>query len=204
MEVMNYDAWKKRFILVLRMLTAEDLILNSLDFLGIPYIEYDTTTDYDLDRQWKTDINKVCGIIISGSRTAINFNFMPSFPIDIINTGIPVLGICYGNEFLSGHLGSEIVACNQPLGEHGTVIAKLSKNELFNGLNVENPTLVTMNHDMMMADIPKNTTLIASTELTKHAGFYHEEKRWWGIQFHPEKDWLGAIIFKNFYEICRK
>jgi GMP synthase-like glutamine amidotransferase len=38
--------------------------------------------------------------------------------------------------------------------------------------------------------------------MTPIAGFHHEEKEIWGLQFHPEKDWIGDEVLKNFYQYC--
>ena len=203
MKLLDYKNWKRRNLLVLKMLTSSDLLENSLDLLEIPNITYDCVEENDLESRWEKDKDSVCGIIISGSRTVPEYDFMPSFPEKIIKD-LPALGICYGNELLGQELGSNVVNCNQPVGEKGSVIAKLHKDPIFAGIDTSEPTIVTMNHDQMLDKLPPGAILLASTEATPVAGFKHSEKSWWGLQFHPEKDWMGTIIFRNFYKICRK
>ena len=183
------------------MLTTSDLLENSLSLLGIPIIVYDCVVENNLEERWQKDKDLICGVIISGSRTVPEYHLMPAFPSEIIEN-LPTLGICYGHELLGEILGAKIVDCG-PNGEHLSTIAKLYKNSLFEGIDTSEKWQVTMKHDQMLASLPNGCELIASTALTPVAGFFSPEKNWWGIQFHPEKDWMGNIIFKNFYAICR-
>jgi GMP synthase-like glutamine amidotransferase len=200
-KVLDYKNWKKRNLLVLKMLTTSDLLENSLSLLGLPHIVYDCTQEENFEERWKADKDNVCGVIISGSRTIPEYRLMPAFP-EMIIYETPVLGICYGHEILGAILGSEIVNCNG-YGEHTTVRAKLYPDPLFESIDTSVEWVVSMRHDQMLSDLPNNSKLLASTTMTPVAGFYNEEHRWWGIQFHPERDWFGNIIFKNFYKICR-
>ena len=202
MKILNYEKWNKRKILVLKMITSSFMLESYLESVGIPTETIDCNEDIDIEAQFKKLKDSICGVVISGSLTTKKYNEYPRFPLDILEN-VPVLGICYGHELLCEVLESTIVDCNPPMGEHSVVSATLIKNPLFEGIDVSKPTIVTMNHDEMVENLPNGATLIAHTKLTPVAGFYHPEKMWWGIQFHPEKDWLGDIIFKNFYEICR-
>jgi len=185
------------------MLTTSDLLENSLLLLGIPFILYDCVKENNLDERWQKDKDQVCGIIISGSRTIPEFNFEPLFPNNIIES-LPVLGICYGHEILGNLLGVKTIDCNPPYGENSAVKANILPDNLFKGFDTSEDIIVTMRHDQMLAELPSGSKLIASTEMTPIAGFHHIEKKWWGIQFHPEKDWLASTVFKNFYRECRK
>ena len=73
---------------------------------------------------------------------------------------------------------------------------------IFNGIDISQEQMVKMEHYKMLDKIPPGAKLIASTNMTPIAGFHHKEKEVWGLQFHPEKDWSGEIIFKNFYQHC--
>lgn len=200
--IQNYQNWKKRNLLVLKMMTTSNLVETSLQTLGIPFIEYDCVKETNLASKWEKDKELCCGVIITGSLTDDDLKLDPSFPLDIIEN-LPVLGICYGHEFIGEILGAEIVECNPPVGEFGPTKVDLLKDELFKGLDIKEDWIVTMRHDKMLKELPNGAKLIAKTDLTPIAGFHHKEKRYWGIQFHPEKDWLKDVVFKNFYEICR-
>ena len=158
--------------------------------------------DKDLEAKWEKDKEKCCGIIISGSKNDITYNYEPAFPETIIHD-LPVLGICYGNEILGNLLGSEIIDSNTEYGEHGNVTAELYPNDIFDGLETHGNYIVTMNHDQMLKKLPAGSVLLAKTEYSPIAGFYNASNKWWGLQFHPEKDWLGNIVLSNFYRICR-
>jgi len=184
------------------MWTTSDLLESSLDLLNIPYLVYDCMKDREWEAKWESDIEKCCGIIISGSKNEVELNLEPAFP-ESITAKLPILGICYGHEILGNLLGSEIIKCNTDYGEHTNITAKIYPNPIFDGLEGQDHIIVTMNHDLMLDKLPSGTKLIAETLFTPIAGFHHEEKKWWGLQFHPEKDWLADIILPNFYKQCR-
>lgn len=201
-KLLNYKSWKRRNILVLKMLTATDILESSLQLMGIPHIVYDTKIEPDLQKQWKKDQDTVCGIIISGSRTDHELHIEPAFPEEIIES-LPVLGLCYGHEILGNLLGSKVVDCNPPYGEHSMVEISLHEDLLFEGIDVSKKYMAQMNHDQMLQSLPTGAKLLASTSMTPVAGFHHDRTNWWGLQFHPEKDWSHNLIFKNFYRFCR-
>ena len=200
--ILDYKNWKKRNILVVKMLSTTARLDHSLTVMGIPVIVYDINEDTKIEHKWAKDKETICGIIISGSITDVVLDILPSIPRNIVDNTVPVLGICYGNELLGNFLGTDIVPCGK-YGEQSQVEATFFKDLLFDGLDISQNWPVTMHHDLMLDELPKNSKLIASTHLCPVAGFRNDEMDWWGIQFHPEKDWLANIIFKNFYKYCK-
>jgi GMP synthase-like glutamine amidotransferase len=197
----TYNQWKKKKLLLLKMTTSNNILEQCLEFNNIPCIIYDCSlmNEVEISKAWETDKYDIRGIIVGGSITPDAI--YPAFPTHILEEVDKVLGICYGCEVLAEMLGSTIIECNHPVGETGSVIITLKNDILFKGLDLSLDWAVTMNHDMMIKKLPNDCELIASTELTPIAGFHHYKKKWWGLQFHPEKDWLGSIIFKNFYDL---
>lgn len=197
----TYNQWKNKKLLLLKMTTSNNILENCLEFNNIPYIIYDCSlmNENEISEAWDSDKHIISGIIVGGSITPDAI--YPAFPTHILNDVNKVLGICYGCEVLGEILGSSVVECNPPVGEIGTVIITIKDDEIFKGLDLSLDWSVTMNHNMMLENLPENCNIIASTELTPIAGFHYRKRNWWGLQFHPEKDWLGSIIFKNFYYI---
>lgn len=197
-----YKKWKRRTLLVLKMNTESISIESSLEHLGISYLVYNYKDD-NLLKKWKSDSDNICGIIVTGSSTQIEDGMIePSIPDTLMNANVPILGICFGHEILGQHLGFKVIECNTPIGETGAVFAKLERSKIFQGIDVSQEQMVNMHHTIMLKDIPSDCEIIASTQLTPIAGFVNKKNNIWGVQFHPERNWLHDIIFDNFYKIC--
>jgi GMP synthase (glutamine-hydrolysing) len=85
--------------------------------------------------------------------------------------------------------------------ERITTLAKLEKSPLFEGMDLKQEYPVEMAHDVMVKKLPKGYEIIASANETPIAGMQHKELGIYGIQFHPERNWLAPIVFKNFYNL---
>lgn len=177
------------------------MIAEALTEIGIPFDEFEQEDVDSLGNK----IHKYCGLIIGGGRLDQGEN-PPALPEYIEDLHIPILGICLGNEILGLHLGSNLINCNGgfDLGEGSEVIAEIYPDEIYGDLPAPSNQMVKMEHFYMLDKEPNGSKLIASTRETPIAGFHHEEKSIWGLQFHPEKDLMKSIIFKNFYKICLK
>jgi GMP synthase-like glutamine amidotransferase len=200
-KIFKYRDWKKRKIAVIHMPGSTDELSSAFLMLDLPHIVYEGD-DPDLLEKFYSDSESICGISISGGNgkeISPVFSRLSEF---ILRFPVPKLGICLGNEILGEYLGSKLVDCNPPVGEYGEVIAKLSPNPLFEGLDLSQKYPVRMYHHQMLESPPKGSDLIASTRLTPVAGFYHEMSQTWGLQFHPEKDWMNTLIIENFYNFC--
>ena len=200
-NVFNFNKWSRKRIGLFNMTKYPGQIISSLDLLGIPHIVLQAE-DMDLEKDFEFSEKSICGIIISGGLIE-PYHALPSVPTEALKCGLPKLGICLGNEILGTYLGSNLIDCNPTAkGEYGEVIAKLEEDMIFNGIDISQEQMVKMEHYKMLDKIPPGAKLIASTNMTPIAGFHHKEKEVWGLQFHPEKDWSGEIIFKNFYQHC--
>jgi GMP synthase-like glutamine amidotransferase len=194
-----FQEWKKRKLLVIHMEAPHLDVETCLKLARIPFsvLEFD---DEKLINKIKTQLNECIGIIITGS---INYGQeLPAVPNMVMEAKVPKLGLCYGCEELGQFLGANIIDCNPPLGEKSEVAAKLEKCVLFDGIDTDDQTMVTMAHDNMIDKVPDGCRVIASTDLTPVAGFECPDMGIFGLQFHPEKGWLGDIIFKNFFNFC--
>jgi GMP synthase (glutamine-hydrolysing) len=175
------------------------LNLAQIPFISIPY------DAKNLESLIEKNIHDCFGIIISGSRGAgPEDDAMPPVSQSILNSDLPKLGVCYGHEVLGQFLGSKVVLCSPPAGEQSEVEAQLFDSVLFEGLDLNEKYMVTMAHDYMLDSLPNGSKLIARTQLTPIGGFENLDRKIFGLQFHPEKDWMGDIVFKNFYKFCEE
>jgi GMP synthase (glutamine-hydrolysing) len=199
-RIHGYKKWKRSKMAVIHMPGSTDELHSAYSLMNIPHILYQSE-DPDFCEKFIEDKDKICGITIGGGMIG-RVQEEPLIPKEILEFQVPKLGICLGHEILGKYIGGKLVNCNPPVGEYGEVIAKLEPNLIFEGLDFSQKYPVRMYHHKMLEFPPKHCDVIASTRLTPIAGFYFQEEEIWGIQFHPEKDWLNNLIFRNFYNFC--
>jgi GMP synthase (glutamine-hydrolysing) len=126
----------------------------------------------------------VKGVILSGSPYSVRDEKGPRINLDSMRGSIPVLGVCYGAQYLAHFYGGEVAACDSR--EYGRANLKNidSKSELF--LGISHDTQVWMSHGDTINKIPENYSIIASTDDVEYAAFKIEDEKTYGIQFHPE------------------
>lgn len=200
-NVFDFHRWSRNKIAVFHMMRSSGQILVSLDLLNIPYEVFEGD---EIEEFKKFDLlkNDFCGIIISGGLIE-PYHIKPTIPDNIIDYNLPKLGICLGHEILGTYLGSDLIDCSpETSGEQGEVLAELKDDIIFKGIDISLKQMVKMEHHKMLDKLPPGSNLIASTKLTPIAGFHHEIREIWGLQFHPEKDWMYQTVLQNFYKYC--
>lgn len=145
----------------------------------------------------------VKGVILSGSPASVRDANAPQIDLGDIIGKVPVLGICYGAQYLAQKFGGEVLP--SPSREYGRAILVIKdKNDvLFKDIAPE--TQVWMSHGDTIQTLPEHTRLLASTADVRNAAFRFEQSPVWGIQFHPEvyHTEMGSQILKNFLvSIC--
>ena len=142
------------------------------------------------------------GIILSGGPASIYEAASPSVDEGIFRMGIPVLGICYGMQFMVHALGGKVQQVQKR--EYG--FAKLEIKTPGRLLeSVKSPTQVWMSHGDSVTGLPRGFKLLGSTSNTRIAAAAHEKKRLYGLQFHLEvaHTTRGMTILKHFvFDIC--
>ena len=145
------------------------------------------------------------GVILSGGPlTATNKNAV-KLNTSILSLKIPILGICYGHQILAKKLGGRVRASKKR--EFGKALIK-SKSQSAITKNFFNKKInsVWMSHQDIVYKIPKGFKKIASSDNSKFAIIADEEKKYYGIQFHPEVSHTenGKILIQNFlFNICK-
>lgn len=147
--------------------------------------------------------DSVKGIVLSGSPSSVRDKNAPEPDLSGLKGERPLLGVCYGAQYLVHHYGGEVLPSETR--EYGRANLKFVKqdSDLFNG--VEANTQVWMSHGDTINRLPRNYEVIGSTEDVKVGAFKINNEPTYGIQFHPEvyHTTEGKKILKNFVvNIC--
>ncbi len=138
------------------------------------------------------------GIVLSGGPSSVYAEGAPTFDPAIFDLGIPVLGICYGFQVMATALGGEVSHTGQR--EYGStpVVVADSSNALLADQPVEQT--VWMSHGDSVSKAPDGFTVLASTVSTPVAAFANDERRLYGVQWHPEVKHSahGQHVLENF------
>lgn len=141
------------------------------------------------------------GIILSGGPSSVYDADAPAADERALALGIPVLGICYGFQFIAHKLGGKVRPA--PKREYGhAAINVSSKSRLFHSL--PESLNVWMSHGDEAVELPGGFTVVARSSNTL-AAIEDESRRIWAVQFHPEVHHTqhGSDLLRNFvYEIC--
>jgi GMP synthase (glutamine-hydrolysing) len=122
-------------------------------------------------------------IILSGGPASVYADGAPQAPTELINAGVPVLGICYGFQAMAQALGGVVERTGQ--SEYGrTPLAVCEPGLLFRGLPAQ--LTVWMSHGDAVAAAPPGFAVLAGTEGSPVAAFADAGRGLYGVQFHPE------------------
>ncbi|MBA4180937.1 MAG: GMP synthase (glutamine-hydrolyzing) [Anaerolinea sp.] len=145
----------------------------------------------------------VRGIILSGGPSSVYDEGAPLAPQWVWDSGLPVLGICYGMQLMAHQLGGEVVPGTER--EYGPAwISRSAPCPLLDGL--DDDIDVWMSHGDRLSKIPPGFASFASSGNSPHAVMVDPKRQYYGIQFHPEVVHTprGKEILKNFVQgICR-
>lgn len=126
----------------------------------------------------------VKGVILSGSPWSVRDEKAPFPNLEGIKGSIPVLGVCYGAQYLTHKYGGEVMPSKTREYGRAKLVKVDSSDPLFSG--VQPGTQVWMSHGDTIMRIPEGYHITGSTEDVRVAAFRIEGERTWGIQFHPE------------------
>ena len=143
------------------------------------------------------------GIIFSGGPQSVLDLASARARSNLLTLGIPVLGICYGMQLIAKSLGGKVVATND--SEYGKeIIDIMTSDGIFE--SCEQKEIVWFSHNDQVQTLPHGFVKIASTPGCKYAAIANNEKRIYGLQFHPEVSHTesGEKILSNFvFNICQ-
>lgn len=144
------------------------------------------------------------GVILSGSPFSVLDQNAPVPDLSKIRNKMPLLGVCYGAQFLAKHDGGEVMPSK--IREYGRAnLAYIDhSNELMRGMT--DNCQVWMSHGDTILNIPHKFKTITSTSDVEVAGYQIEDEKTYGIQFHPEvyHTTEGMTLLRNFVvDICK-
>ena len=138
------------------------------------------------------------GIILSGGPSSVYEEGAPSLDAGVFDLGVPTLGICYGFQVMARTLGGEVA--NTGLREYGATDAALfgDGGVLLGGQPASQN--VWMSHGDQVSRAPEGFDVLASTDATPVAAFGNDERRMYGVQWHPEVKHSdhGQAVLENF------
>jgi GMP synthase (glutamine-hydrolysing) len=144
------------------------------------------------------------GIILSGGPASIYEKNAPMADRRILDLKVPILGVCYGMQFLT-HLMDGVVA-KATDREYGNATMTIEDNKnLFHGFEIGDEETVWMSHGDRIEQMPEGFVILASSNNSPIAAMADVSRRYFGVQFHPEVAHTpeGPRIFKNFlFRIC--
>jgi GMP synthase (glutamine-hydrolysing) len=140
----------------------------------------------------------VRGVILSGSPASVRDKNAPYPDLAHIKGILPLLGVCYGAQYLAHCFGGEVLPSDSREYGRANLITLDDKDDLFR--NINKGTQVWMSHGDTIASIPDYYRIIGSTTDIKIGAFHITNEQTWGIQFHPEVYHTtdGKQILSNF------
>ncbi len=148
------------------------------------------------------DTDGIIGVILSGSPLSVYDPAAFRIDLDAIRGKFPVLGICYGAQYISHTLGGKVEA--EGTREYGRAnLCNLEESPLLRGIS--DGSQVWMSHGDTITAIPEGFECIASTANVKYAAYASKTQPVWAVQFHPEvfHSVQGTQLLKNFVvDVC--
>jgi GMP synthase (glutamine-hydrolysing) len=137
-------------------------------------------------------------VILSGGPSSVYEEGAPSLDGDLLRAGVPVLGICYGFQAMVRELGGTVA--HTGLREYGATMANVSdtSSTLFNGQT--DTQSVWMSHGDSVSEAPTGMKVTASSPGADVAAFEDDDRRLYGVQWHPEvvHSTFGQRVIENF------
>lgn len=143
------------------------------------------------------------GIVFSGGPSSVYDDGAPKIDEKVFETGVPILGICYGWQLMAKMLGGNVKSTTKEYGPENITINK-AQGVLKN--IPEKVFSVIVSHGDSVIQLPEGFETIATTRTVEYSAVQNEAKKLYGVQFHPEADHteFGLEIIRNFATICQE
>ena len=147
-------------------------------------------------------IREYQGVIFTGGPNSVYDENSPHYDPEILNLGIPVLGICYGHQLMAWMAGGKVSSAHDS-SEYGKTELFCDSNVLFRGF--PDKSICWMSHTDYVSQVPENFRTIARTANCPCAAMCDENRRLYAVQFHPEvvHTEFGKKLIRNFlFSVC--
>jgi GMP synthase (glutamine-hydrolysing) len=173
------------------------LIVRRVRELGV----YSELLPYDVEESAVRALNPA-GIILSGGPASVYETGAPPLPAWVLALKVPVLGICYGMQLLCHNSGGVVAQSSHR--EYGAATIQVGHSDpLFTDTPPQQ--VVWMSHGDRIEQLPPGFRVLANTPNAPYAAIGDEQRRWYGVQFHPEVVHTphGSAILRNFlFAVC--
>ncbi len=142
------------------------------------------------------------GVVFTGGPHSVYADDAPRCSAAVLSLGIPVLGICYGHQLLAFLAGGAVMPAESG-SEYGRTQLTVKENVLFSG--VPQTSVCWMSHTDAVQTLPPGFSAIARTEHCACAAMADDERKLYGVQFHPEVTHTayGTRVLENFvFRVC--
>lgn len=142
------------------------------------------------------------GLIFTGGPNSVYLETSPKLDKGVFDLNVPILGICYGVQFIAHTLGGKVSSAT--MREYGKQEMTVKKSTLFE--DIPQKSVCWMSHTDYIAQAPNGFEVTATTATCPVAGMENDSRKIYGVQFHPEvmHTEYGANILKNFlYNVCK-
>jgi GMP synthase (glutamine-hydrolysing) len=142
------------------------------------------------------------GVILSGSPFSVNDRDAFQTDLSRIRKKYPVLGICYGAQYLAYSSGGKVEKGDSREYGRANLLTIDENDALLNGITIHSQ--VWMSHGDTITVLPPDFDIVAGTKDVKAAAYHVRGEQTWGVQFHPEvyHTEQGLLILDNFLNIC--
>ena len=143
------------------------------------------------------------GIIFTGGPNSAYLEDSPKISKEIFEIGVPILGICYGDQLMAHLLGGKVQKGDNQTREYGKTVIEYGQSPIFEGISSNQ---VWMSHTDYILEVPGGFDVVATTKNCPVAAMHNVDKKLYGVQFHPEVEHSieGDKILTNLlYKICQ-
>ena len=164
---------------------------------------------YDVSEQFIRDFAPA-GVILSGGPSSVTEDDTPRAPQVVFDLGVPVLGICYGMQTMAEQLGGKVETASHHEYGYAELRARGHSKLLADVQDRVDPDGkawldVWMSHGDRVVELPAGFKVICDNASTPIAGMADDERRFYGVQFHPEVTHTlqgKALLGRFVHEVC--
>ncbi len=140
-------------------------------------------------------------VVLSGGPQSVYADGAPPLPDGLLDSGLPILAICYGMQLVARALGGEVAPST--VREYGKAVLRRTDGDLLGG--IEGEFVAWMSHGDSVARVPAGFAVTAETSDTPVAAMEDAERRIYGLQFHPEVRHTpkGLAVLERFLDAAR-